>query len=224
MPPRSTGIQAVGEELQRDTSRKISDRYQPTKSISTSITNPPFLVPQDLHRQSATSRVGSDNNAMGLILFNNNHSSQAQSSLHRFEKEGSPSQIVRKRFKTADGDVMPLPVSIEPPHLPVDQLANTTVNPIITFSPAISAVNFDPFQPNARRDGDTNGIPRSLGSFPITNENGIVDSSPGLQRSSRPYMLVNTAPSNGQVGLLTRTPDLQPPISGGTPKATTQRR
>jgi hypothetical protein len=224
MPPRSTGIQVVGEALQSETSRKISDRYQPTKSISTSITNPPSLVPQDLHRQSATSEVSSDNNGMGLILFNNNHSGQTQSLLHRFEKEGSPSQVVRKRLKTADGNVMPIPVSIEPLHFPVDQLANTTVNPVITFSPAISAAILDPFQPSVRRDGDTIGIPRSFGLFPTTNENSVVGSSPGLQRSSRPYMFLNTAPSNDQVGLITRTPDLQPPPSGGTPIATTQRR
>ena len=115
MPPRSTGIHAVGEALQSETNRKISDRYQPTKSISTSITNPPPLVPQDLPRQSATSEVGADaDNGMGLVLFTNDPSSQeVQSPIHHFENEGGTSEIIRKRFKTADGNVIPLPLSTE---------------------------------------------------------------------------------------------------------------
>ena len=210
--------------MQSETSRKISDRYQPTKSNSTSLINPHLLVRQDLHRQSATSEVDADN-GMGLVLFNNDPSSQdIQSSVHRFDKEGSPSEIIRKRFKTADGNVMPLPPPIGSLHFQVDQLLNATVNPAITFSHAISTTIHDPFLPNIRRDGEATGIPRSLGSFPTVNENSSLDSSPGLQRGSRPYMFLNAAPSNGQVELLTRNSGLQPPISGAVPISTTQRR
>ena len=213
----------MGETLQSETSRKISDRYQPTKSNSTPLINPP-LVLQDLPHQSATSEVGA-NNGMGLVLFNNDPFIQeVQSSVHRFENEGSPPPIIRKRFKTADGNVMPLPPSIESLHFPVDQLENATVNSVITFSPAISTAIHDPFRPNVPRDGDPNGIPRSLGSFPTINENSILDSSPGLQRGLRPYTSLNAAPSDGQFELLTRNAGLQPSISGAVPIATTQRR
>ena len=218
MPPRPAGILAVGETLQNDTSRTISDRYQPTKSNSTSFINPPLLVRQDLHHQPATPEVSVDN-GMGLVLFNNDSSTQVvHSSVHRSEREGSSSQIIRKRFKTADGNIMRLPHSIESPYFPVDQLASAIVTPVITVSPAISAAIPNPFQ---SREGGMNEIPRYLGSFPTVGENGILDSSPGILRGSRDSMALKATSPDGQVGLVTRNLRLQTP---SVPIATTQKR
>lgn len=219
MPPRSTGIHAVGEALQSETNRKISDRYQPAKSISTSITNPPPLVPQDLPRQSVTSEGGADaDNGMGLVLFTNDPSSQeVQSPIHHFEKEGGTSEIIRKRFKTANGNVIPLPLSTEL-HLPADQFANATINPVILTS-AISALIPDPFQPNAA----TNCIQRFWASVPNIDDNGIRSLPNDLQRGSK-QDLPDTALSNDKVELLAQKPSSEPPVSGAGLTITTQRR
>lgn len=209
MPTKSTGIQAVGDALQSETSGKASDKYQPTKLNSTSTTNPPLLVPQDLPGQSAILEVGADN-GMGLVLFNNDRSSQ----------EAQPS--IRKRFKAVDGNVIPLPHSAELLHWSVDQFANATANPVISLAPAISAAISDP-HPNVHRIAGTNGIQRFWDSVPTLVENGIPSLSNGLQRVSR-QDLPDTVLSNGQVELLAPKSDPEPPISGVGLTITAQRR
>ncbi len=216
--PRSTGTQAAGDAIQSETSSKASDRYQLTKSNSASTTNPPLLPPQDCP-QSAISEVGADSE-MGVVLFNHDPSSQdVQSYINPSENKGRASQI-RKRFKAANGNIMPLPLAIGPLNLPVDQLANGIVNSVISFSPLISAAIHDPVQPNVRRAGDTNYIPRFLCSVPTIDNNDIPRLSLGPQTGTGPYSIPNLAPSDGQVEHFSQNPG--PQRVGST--TTTQRR
>lgn len=144
--------------LQSEGSRVTSDRYHSTKTNLPSTINPSAGGSQDLIHQPAFSQFGSET-GMNLMLFNSNASNQdVQSPIHPFEKEGSPSQIVRKRFKTADGNVIPLPFHVGAVHMPTDQLANSTINPIISFPPAISSAIQDPYQGFFPRAGDASRI------------------------------------------------------------------
>lgn len=191
--------QNAAEITQEEDSRDESDEYQHTKSnLDQTSSEGLFHPPYPQFRA---------NNEMSVVLLNNNGPSQAvQSFTFPVERQGSHSQITRKRLKGADGNSISLPYDDETYPSPIKQLGN---NSVLTFPSSISSVIHDPFRQIFCPAGDTSQVTGYLQSTPAIDERSI----PVLSKGEKTYDFPYTGLSNHQ----TEEPPGRPSLESSPP-------